>query len=302
MIADVGFKQMILERSMERSCICNVTAQKIVVTNKNKKCRCMMIICDEAQVDADGAIKLEDEVSVREYASKKKGKAAFSVEGRRYAMIKADCEFESCEVRKGWLDICNNRNSCFPGDALVETPSGFKLMSDLKVGDIVKGFDASTGNCLWSKVTTFLHYNPARTFYCKSISGSGFRVCASRLHRVMIRNFRDVNLNDLEVGDEICRDSGADLLHLAKIDTVELVVKVGVFCPLTQHGTIIVDGVAFSCFANLPHKVGMLVTLPIRFCVGVAPSIGLHWGTEAVLAIVPKPFLKWMGADFEESL
>ena len=80
-----------------------------------------------------------------------------------------------------------------------------------------------------------------------------------------------------------------------RVSNVTDVIKQGYMAPLTEEGTLIVNGVAASCYATInSHAVAHAVMAPMRWWyglfggatkVGETMSTGVHWFPKALLDI-----------------
>lgn len=154
---------------------------------------------------------------------------------------------------------------CFAGGSKVETQdSGLVDISSLKVGDYVKAYDSNLDKWKFSKFITYLHQDENIVAKYISIKTAVFNqtLRISPLHLIAKQEANQVEFvfaKDLLVGDTIKAESG-----LEKIVALEEIYQTGAYAPLTESGTIVVDSVLASCYANTNwHTAAHLLFTPI---------------------------------------
>ena len=157
------------------------------------------------------------------------------------------------------LGQVSSASRCFSGDSFVRTVDNQrKQMKNLQVGDEVLTM-TSVGKPTFSKVTMFMHRNPnmfvedfvkITTFDGKEITLSGYHMIYTNEEKYIFA--KNVQLNQtVMVYDQI-----KHVFHPSVVQNVTFGSDVGVFAPLTDEGTIIVDDVFASCYALFPsHEV-----------------------------------------------
>lgn len=161
---------------------------------------------------------------------------------------------------------------CFPGDASVETPSGPRLMRELRIGDQVMA--AGQGGVGLCPIKAFHHADAETSARFLALStSSGHRIRLSHRHLIFsppqgceglstdsFDNFDGGAFRfaaRLVVGDclFVRRDDGD--YEFANVTEIEEVKDVGVFAPITECGTVIVDGVLASSYASFESQSAM---------------------------------------------
>ena len=73
----------------------------------------------------------------------------------------------------------------------------------------------------------------------------------------------DVMAKDVEIGDKVFVKHGNEMVT-SVVEKIEVTKMTGAYVPLTEHGTIVVDGVLTSCYADVPHDLANFITTPAR--------------------------------------
>lgn len=97
---------------------------------------------------------------------------------------------------------------CFPGDTLVNTPSGLKPIGQLKMGDMVYAYDQSTGRTVTSTVTrTFVHQEESYGLVTFS-DGSSVQVTAvHRFYNPQTKQWQEIGT--MKPGDVVLHGLGS---------------------------------------------------------------------------------------------
>jgi hypothetical protein len=147
---------------------------------------------------------------------------------------------------------------CFPGKALVQTPSGAKTMSDLRVGDRVLTV-ASDNSLAFEDVYFFGHADQYATASYVGLqvgkdvlhlSGDHFvPICRSSAKSCSWEQRIEVYAREVKVGDIMWVRNPAGF-STSTVDDIITSHLSGVFNPYTTSGNIIVDGVVASCHSS----------------------------------------------------
>ncbi|CAL4137309.1 unnamed protein product, partial [Meganyctiphanes norvegica] len=187
-----------------------------------------------------------------------------------------------CSV-KSERSAARKLGGCFPSSSTVETPGGAVEVSDLQEGDLVQVMKPN-GSLDFSPILMFLHKDADihRRFLKIGLS-SGSIITLTPSHLLWVLRQKGVHLYIPEVSDALSLgvielagrvELGDYLLvtnvtsgkvNLEKVVNVEAVTGEGVFAPLTDEGTIVVDGVVASCYAVIDSQaIAHWAFLPVR--------------------------------------
>ncbi|XP_056282831.1 indian hedgehog B protein-like [Pseudoliparis swirei] len=220
-----------------------------------------------------------------------------------------------CSV-KSEHSVAAKTGGCFPGDALVILKGGAtKQMRDLHPGDHVLASSTTDGHgpLIYSPVSSFLDYQPNATKIFYNIgTNTGLNITLTAAHLIFVTDcigglsepswketaedpllffkrweagLRTVFASEVHPGQCVLTSQGK-VMSQASLSVVTFVEEqggTGLYAPLTQHGSIVVNGVLASCYAAVNnHHLAHWVLAPLRFFYSLMrPSEpqtdGLHW-------------------------
>ncbi|XP_034534115.1 indian hedgehog B protein-like [Notolabrus celidotus] len=211
-----------------------------------------------------------------------------------------------CSVKSDH-SVAAKSGGCFPGEASVMLEGGtHKSISDLLPGERVLA-SAGGGELVYSEVLTFLDRDPMtwKLFYTlQTEAGTSLSLTAAHLLFVTDGNcsegtelaqgaLRTVYASDAQPGQCVLVSKGeAGPGRLSHITRVSVGGSKGAFAPLTQQGTLVVDGVVASCYAVLDqHSLAHWAFSPLRLIYNWTGSTwshtdGVHWYAK---------ILHWLG-------
>lgn len=133
-------------------------------------------------------------------------------------------------------------------------------MQELKKGDFVQTIN-SDGQPLLTEFLTFLHFSlDTLTPYNKLILEDGTELLLTDNHLIYTRRGGMIFSRDLKINDELRTDK-----EYKKINSKERVMQNGYSAPLTKHGTLLVNGLWCSCYAEVSsHDIAHFSMKPIR--------------------------------------
>ncbi|XP_041637594.1 indian hedgehog B protein-like [Cheilinus undulatus] len=204
-----------------------------------------------------------------------------------------------CSVKSDH-SVAAKSGGCFPGEALVTLEGGGnKSMSDLRPGErVLASAGGGGGELVFTEVLTFLDRDPMtwKLFYTlQTAAGAHLSLTAAHLLFVTEGNcsegavparvaLRTVYASDARPGQCVLVSQGeTGQSRLSQITQISMRAGRGVFAPLTQHGTLVVDGVVVSCYAVLDqHSVAHWAFSPLRLINSWTGSTGssgdgVHW-------------------------
>ncbi|XP_070832148.1 indian hedgehog B protein-like [Chaetodon trifascialis] len=201
-----------------------------------------------------------------------------------------------CSV-KSEHSVAAKTGGCFPGDAQIVLEGGAtKHVRDLHPGDRVLASSTTDGHgpLLYSPVLSFLDRQPnvTKIFYVIG-TNTGLNITLTAAHLIFVTDctgglgagLRTVFASEVRPGQCILTSQGKVGSHvsLSIVTSVEEQRRTGLYAPLTQHGSIVVNGVLASCYAAVDnHHLAHWVLAPLRFFYSLmGPSEpqtgGLHW-------------------------
>lgn len=182
---------------------------------------------------------------------------------------------------------------CFPGDSLVTTSTGQKKkLSQLQIGEKVLSRNAKTNKLVYSEVILFLDYDPLqkRQFLIISLA-SGRTLTVTSTHLVLKKHsevVQTVFAGNIQIGDVLLVSDSNNSIQEDSVIKISGVVRTGVYAPLTEAGTIVVNEVVVSCYATIDSQViADWVFLPVRFIWNVEQGLVRLW------TVLSKPLDVW---------
>lgn len=161
----------------------------------------------------------------------------------------------------------NSCDTCFSGDTTVEVEhKGPVLMKNLQIGDRVMMASSTTTSSSpkYQPVYSFGHHNPTKEarFYQLFTSDSIVPLEMTGQHLIFVMKSDEkqkeqvVRVDEVHVGDWLLRNNDEKVL-VTKISTIE---KQGVYMPLTQDGTILVNnGLKASTYVSIADQAPTVV-------------------------------------------
>lgn len=212
--------------------------------------------------------------------------------------------------------VCSQKEtiSCFPGDSIVITPTGKKLISHLEVGDKVLTV-SRTGMVLFEEIYLLGHKDFRSVgLFLQIHTDNNATLRLTRDHQIPFTSQVDKATNygpaaGVKVGDYVSVVSdGSTAVSLSKVTAVEEIFAQGYFNPYTMGGNIVVDGVVASCHSSfvldkLFNRVGISIPAgyqavfgPLRVifkAVGAKSFQNIQFLVDAIVEMVNHPHLTW---------
>lgn len=213
--------------------------------------------------------------------------------------------------------VAAKTGGCFPGESEVTIEGGgTKLMRDLLPGDRVLASSTADGHLslLYSPVVSFLDRQPntTKTFYVIGTE-AGVNITLTAAHLIFATDcdsglsdqgetaqetqtfgsdgqessrrgrLRTVFASEVRPGQCVFTSTGSGSSGFSVVTFVEEQKSSGLYAPLTQHGSIVVNGVLASCYAAVgSHHLAHWALAPLRLFYKLigplqAQNNGLHW-------------------------
>jgi len=152
---------------------------------------------------------------------------------------------------------------CFPGSSQVKLATGDSLaMADLKTGDSI--MTIVDGELTSTEVLGFLFKKHGSGAYLTIHTEDGGKVSISGTHVMFVNNYEDVMAENVNIGDMVIIKDGNNVTK-SRVVKIEAEEQEGAYVPLTEQGTLLVDGVLCSSFANVPHDIAQFLAAPLRW-------------------------------------
>jgi len=153
--------------------------------------------------------------------------------------------------------------ACFPGSSQVKLATGDSLaMTDLKTGDSI--MTIADEELTSTVVLGFMFKNYGSGAYLTIHTKDGNKISLSGTHVMFINDYEDVLAEDVNIGDMVIIKDGNNVTK-SRVVNIEAGAQEGAYVPLTEHGTLLVDGVLCSSYANGPHDVAHALMSPARW-------------------------------------
>ena len=171
------------------------------------------------------------------------------------------CEGEVCEIRKPWPGIeygeCVKKSSggggCFSSKTRVEVMGkGVVPIHTVNVGDSIKSRKDGT----YSKVFGFHRNDSAETLFRRIYTGNNSVLEVTPTHMVFLNGMQyPIPASQVKVGDELQQlDDPKEIEQQKTVTKIDLVQHKGFYSPITEHGTVVVDGIVASNFSLRPDN------------------------------------------------
>ncbi|XP_068187966.1 desert hedgehog protein [Antennarius striatus] len=178
-----------------------------------------------------------------------------------------------CSV-KADHSVAVEKGGCFPGWSQVTVAGGAqKSLSTLAPGERVMAL-SGTGQVVFSQVISFLHWDQeSRSTFLSLETEDGQKLAVTPHHLVFLAPRCRLNGSDYQArfasraktGDCVFIHTTEGQVLPSRIISVSVEESVGVYAPLTEAGTVFVDGVLASSYALVEdHKLAHWAFGPLR--------------------------------------
>lgn len=153
-------------------------------------------------------------------------------------------------------------------------------------------FDTSSKELIFSEVILFLDYDPfqRREFlFFFLASGRTFTVTSNHLLLAgSLKYMQTVYAKELKIGDNLLFGNSNNTIVEDNVLDIRTVLKTGVYAPLTQAGTLVVNDMIASCYATIDSQhLAHWAFLPLRILWNIRKSLYKLW------SIIKKPSISW---------
>ncbi|KAH9413391.1 hypothetical protein DERP_007867 [Dermatophagoides pteronyssinus] len=179
-----------------------------------------------------------------------------------------------CSVKSEKSESARN-GGCFDQNSTVTDENGHQLsIQKLKIGDRILTMNMDTGNLELSTVIMFLDRNPTiERLYYEIETEFGSRITATPAHLLFISNTGNFSdkyeefVSKIEVDQYLLVQQQQQLsIRMERIVRIRTKKSRGIYAPLTNTGTILVNNIVASCYAIIDsQQLSHLSFLPIRF-------------------------------------
>ena len=184
------------------------------------------------------------------------------------------------------LEDLNRKNSCFSGDSLVRTIHGSTMkLEHMGVGDYVQ---TAFG---YEPIISKLHSSSTTASDFLKIQHSTGELLVSRSHRLFTSGGYDILAEDVTAGMSLSSFDTSSSPYSTTVLAITSVSVDSIAAPLTPSGTIIVDNIAASTYADVPHWLGQAALAPARWFFSLVGSVfGDIQGTLDDVSTTPRLF------------
>lgn len=143
--------------------------------------------------------------------------------------------------------------SCFPGDTLIRTDQGYKMISDLTVGDIMYGYNHTTQSITTTPFTRWLHFEKNGEYEFVEIQTASSSLIASAYHNIAFWSDDNIIYDYAKNCDKYSAlFNGTNPIPIIGSKTV---MKKGIYAPLTGSYNFVVTQSDFlvHAFAHVKY-------------------------------------------------
>lgn len=182
---------------------------------------------------------------------------------------------------------------CFPGDSLVTTSTGEKkTLSELGIGEKILSHDPRTNQLTFSEVILFLDYDPSQKREFLNIKlNSGRTLTVTPTHlvpRKQINHIETLFAEKIRIGDILLVSDSNNGVSEDSVVEIRGIIRTGVYAPLTEVGTVVINDIIVSCFATVDsQEIADWAFFPMRLVWNVKQGFKRIW------RVLSKPLDVW---------
>jgi len=156
-------------------------------------------------------------------------------------------------------------HGCFYKNSEVYTKSGPTTMSELVLGDQLATYTETEGK-IFTKFLGWLDRGSSISGFLEITTPSGRKVTLTENHIIFVENNK--RHQPKYAGDVTLEDTIYTLenekLQETTIASIKRVSLQGYRTPLTETGTLLVDGILCSCYASFDHNLAQIAIYPVK--------------------------------------
>merc|ERR1712236_81435 len=202
----------------------------------------------------------------------------------------------------GWdTDYSSGGHACLSGESTVETESGEQQISSLVLGDSIATYSKSKGK-FFSKFLGWLDRGSEVTRFLNVTTTSGNQMMLTETHLLFVSekgNTIPKVADRLTLEDTLLVWNGENLVT-ERIKTLDYIFLEGYRTPLTEEGTLLVDGILTSCYASYDHFWSEIAFAPVKAFPYLLDDENSQYedGVRSVVKLI-KILGRWIGAKLE---
>jgi len=154
---------------------------------------------------------------------------------------------------------------CFASNSMVETHSGHKEMSEIVLGESLATYSPLNGK-VFTKFLGWLDRGSETARFRKVETASGKKMTLTDSHITFVRLDGELvpkYAKELTMTDKLLFWNG-ETFEETEISSLNYEVSQGWRTPLTETGTLLVDGILCSCYASFDHNLSDIAFAPIK--------------------------------------
>jgi hypothetical protein len=161
-----------------------------------------------------------------------------------------------------------NDTACFPGDTLVHTQTGNKMMSDLQIGDILLGYDHREQKIVSTVFVRWLHFEKTNKYDFIELVTENDSLIVSEYHNIAYYHNNEIVYDyAMNSGQYDALFNGQNPVPIIK---THIVSKTGIYAPLTSTYNFLVSGSTLLVHSFAYVQYPLLMQTPFSFALCMA--------------------------------